>query len=63
MAICALPSLIIGFWLLTFPETPKYLEQAGNDTEWARTLEMMYKQNTGKSFGDYLVSHLIDLLH
>ncbi|KAK0167915.1 hypothetical protein PV327_001769 [Microctonus hyperodae] len=54
VAICSLPSLFIGLWLCSFPETPKYLMQAGEDAKWAQVLERMYKENTGKSYAEYL---------
>lgn len=56
VAICSLPSLFIGLWIRSFPETPKYLVQAGDDAKWAQVLEIMYKENTGKSYAEYLVS-------
>ncbi|XP_063989757.1 synaptic vesicle glycoprotein 2C-like isoform X2 [Diachasmimorpha longicaudata] len=52
--ICSLPALAIGLWLLTFPETPKYLAESGDDAKLADTLDLMHKENTGKSFDEYL---------
>ncbi|XP_015127875.1 synaptic vesicle glycoprotein 2B [Diachasma alloeum] len=52
--ICSLPALVIGLWLLTFPETPKYLAESDDDAKLADTLDLMHKENTGKSFDEYL---------
>ncbi|XP_063988372.1 synaptic vesicle glycoprotein 2B-like isoform X2 [Diachasmimorpha longicaudata] len=52
--VCALPSVFIGCWLLSFPESPKYLAESGNNYQLAKTLFMMHKENTGNSCEDYL---------
>ncbi|XP_015127766.1 synaptic vesicle glycoprotein 2A [Diachasma alloeum] len=52
--VCALPSVFIGFWLLSFPESPKYLAESGNNYKLTETLRMMHVENTGKPFEDYL---------
>ena len=54
--ICALPSLLVGIWLLFFPETPKHLAESKQNEKLARVLELMYYQNTGGHFNEYLVN-------
>lgn len=54
--VCAIPSLLVGFWMLTFPETPKYLAESKQEKKLARALEIMYAENTGRTFDEYLVS-------
>ncbi|XP_015127154.1 synaptic vesicle glycoprotein 2B isoform X2 [Diachasma alloeum] len=44
----------LALWLLTFPETPKYLADSGEDAKLAKALGVMHSENTGKSFNDYL---------
>uniref|UniRef100_A0A0C9QYT8 Sv2b_8 protein n=1 Tax=Fopius arisanus TaxID=64838 RepID=A0A0C9QYT8_9HYME len=52
--ICALPSVFIGFWILSFPESPKYLAETGDTRALAKTLCIMHQENTGLPFDDYL---------
>ncbi|XP_043283171.1 synaptic vesicle glycoprotein 2B-like [Venturia canescens] len=54
--VCALPSFLVGLWLLTFPETPKYLAETKQDEKFVEALEIMHSQNTGGNFDEYLES-------
>ncbi|XP_011303542.1 synaptic vesicle glycoprotein 2C [Fopius arisanus] len=44
----------LGIWLLTFPESPKYLAAQGEDADLAKALDVMHSQNTGESFDIFL---------
>ncbi|XP_011315107.1 synaptic vesicle glycoprotein 2C [Fopius arisanus] len=44
----------LALWLLTFPESPKYLADIGEDAKLTRALEVMHTENTGKPFNEYL---------
>lgn len=58
VAICALPSLVIGFWLFLFPESPKFLIEVGEVDEALEVLKDMYHINTGNSREDYPIKSL-----
>lgn len=53
--ICSGLAILLGFWLLFLPETPKYLAEMGSREELLWVLKDMYKQNTGKSGKEYIV--------
>ncbi|XP_063986394.1 synaptic vesicle glycoprotein 2C-like [Diachasmimorpha longicaudata] len=44
----------LALWLLTFPETPKYLADCGEDAKLAEALGVMHSENTGRPFKEYL---------
>ncbi|XP_044005768.1 synaptic vesicle glycoprotein 2B-like, partial [Aphidius gifuensis] len=52
--ICSLGSILISIWLLSFPETPKYLAESNNFEKLSKTLDHMHYENTGQTFDDYL---------
>lgn len=41
VAVCALPSLVLGFWLFFFPESPKFLIEVGETEEALQVLKVM----------------------
>lgn len=58
VAICALPSLMIGCWLFFFPESPKFLIEVGDTDEALEVLKDMYHKNTGKNRDEYPIKSL-----
>lgn len=58
VAICALPSLIIGVWLFIFPESPKFLIEVGDTEDALEILRDMYHANTGKKRDEYPIKAL-----
>ncbi|XP_065169374.1 synaptic vesicle glycoprotein 2C-like isoform X2 [Atheta coriaria] len=49
VTVCSIPSILIGMWLLFFPESPKFLLECGEADEALEVLRNMYSINTGKS--------------
>nr|CAD7427865.1 unnamed protein product [Timema monikensis] len=43
--VCSLPSLLVGTWLLTFPESPKFLMESGRHDEAMGVFKRMYQGN------------------
>lgn len=58
VAICALPSIIIGLWLFFFPESPKFLIEVGDTDDALQVLKDMYHMNTGNNREDYPIKSL-----
>ena len=58
VAICALPSLMLGFWLFFFPESPKFLLECGEQDAALEVLKDMYVANTGNGKIDYPIKSL-----
>lgn len=58
VAVCALPSLFIGFWLFAFPESPKFLIECGETDAALEVLKDIFHRNTGKSRDQYPVKTL-----
>ncbi|XP_044727137.1 synaptic vesicle glycoprotein 2B-like isoform X2 [Chrysoperla carnea] len=58
VAICALPSLAIGFWLFAFPESPKFLLECGESEAALDILKDIYVMNTNEPRGTYPVRSL-----
>lgn len=58
VAICALPSLLIGIWLFTFPESPKFLIEVGDTDDALIVLKDMFHFNTGKAREEYPIKSL-----
>ncbi|XP_051161361.1 synaptic vesicle glycoprotein 2B-like isoform X2 [Leptopilina boulardi] len=52
--ICSLPGIFLGFWIIAFPETPKYLAEMGYREELLKVLVKMYEENLGKSGKEYI---------
>ncbi|XP_076231018.1 synaptic vesicle glycoprotein 2B isoform X2 [Calliopsis andreniformis] len=52
--ICSLPALLTGFWLLFFPETPKYLAETGQNVQMLDVLMRMYSENSGEPPKEYV---------
>lgn len=59
VAICAMPSIIIGLWLFRFPESPKFLLECGEPDAALDVLREMYAMNTGEDSINYPVSKII----
>ncbi|MCV4726305.1 MFS transporter, partial [Escherichia coli] len=49
VALCSIPSLFIGLWLYSFPESPKYLIEGGMFDEALTVFREMYALNTGNA--------------
>ncbi|KAJ8668356.1 hypothetical protein QAD02_010019, partial [Eretmocerus hayati] len=45
----ALPGLFTAIWLLTMPDTPKYLAETGQSHKLLKVLTRMFVENTGKT--------------
>lgn len=58
VAACAIPSILIGFWLFFFPESPKFLLECGEADEALEVLRRMYASNTGDDAGNFPVISL-----
>lgn len=56
VAACGIPSLLLGFWLFTFPESPKFMMECGDYDDALACLKKIYKQNTGDDPDNYPVS-------
>lgn len=53
--VSALPALLTGFWLITLPETPKFLAENGRRDELLKVLTRMFTENTGKTAEQFKV--------
>ncbi|XP_031631215.1 synaptic vesicle glycoprotein 2C-like [Contarinia nasturtii] len=58
VAICAIPSLLLGCLLFLFPESPKFLIECGETEEALEVLRYMYQQNTGNGQTEYPIKSL-----
>lgn len=58
VAICAIPSLVIGSWLFTFPESPKFLMEIGEAEEALDVLKTMFHYNYGRPREEYPIKQL-----
>lgn len=56
VAVASIPSLLIGWMLYYFPESPKFLIEAGEPDEALEVLRKIYCKNTGKNSIEYPVS-------
>ena len=56
VAICALPSLLLGLWLFAFPESPKFLLECGETEKALEVFKWIYAQNTGCDPDSYPVN-------
>lgn len=57
VAACGIPSLMLGFWLFTFPESPKFMMEVGDYDDALKALQIVYHQNTGDDPENYPVSY------
>ncbi|XP_024945351.1 synaptic vesicle glycoprotein 2B [Cephus cinctus] len=60
VALCSLPSLMIGLWLFSFPESPKFLMECGETEAAFEVFKWIYAQNTGKDPETYPVKALVE---
>ncbi|XP_045494468.1 synaptic vesicle glycoprotein 2C-like isoform X1 [Colias croceus] len=58
VAACGIPSLMLGFWLMTFPESPKFMMECGDYDDALACLKSVYKQNTGDDPDNYPIKSL-----
>lgn len=56
LLICALPSFLVGVFLIFFPESPKFLLMRCQNDEALRVFRHIYSSNTGKQPESYPVS-------
>lgn len=63
VSACGIPSLLLGFWLLTFPESPKFMMECGDYDEALAVLKDIYRQNTGDDPDNYPVSMFLYLIN
>jgi hypothetical protein len=57
--LCALPSFLVSFCLVFFPESPKFLLSKGKDSQALMVFRRMYSiNNGGRSRGKYPYSRL-----
>ena len=57
VALCALPSIMLGLWLFAFPESPKFLLECGETEAALEVFKWIYAQNTGQDPDSYPVNH------
>lgn len=48
--------MMLGVWAYTFPESPKFLMEAGDAERALEVLRYMYTKNTGNHYIQYAVS-------
>lgn len=58
VALCALPSLMLGLWLFAFPESPKFLLECGETDAALEVFKWIYSRNTGADPETYPVTIL-----
>lgn len=58
VALCALPSLMLGLWLFAFPESPKFLLECGEADTALEVFKWIYSRNTGADPDTYPVTVL-----
>lgn len=58
VAICAIPSIILGIWLIAFPESPKFLLEQGEPEKALEILVHIFEKNTGRHKDEYSVKTL-----
>lgn len=59
VSVCAVPSLLLGFLMMTFPESPKFMMEVGDYDDAIKALKRIYKQNTGDDPENYPIKSLI----
>ncbi|XP_063704012.1 synaptic vesicle glycoprotein 2C-like [Culicoides brevitarsis] len=58
VAVCALPSILIGLWLFFFPESPKFLLECGETEAALDVLRDIFQSNTGRDRSEYPIKSL-----
>lgn len=58
VAACGVPSLLLGFWLFSFPESPKFMMECGDYDDALKCLKSVYRQNTGDDPDNYPVCNI-----
>lgn len=58
VAACGLPSVLLGLWLFTFPESPKFMMECGDYDDALNVLKDVYRQNTGDDPDNYPIKSL-----
>lgn len=58
VAACGIPSLMLGFWLFAFPESPKFMMECGDYDDALKALKSIYRQNTGDDPDNYPIKSL-----
>ncbi|SPP88387.1 blast:Synaptic vesicle glycoprotein 2C [Drosophila guanche] len=53
VALCAVPSILLGLWLFALPESPKFLLEHGESEKALEVLAHIYVKNTGQSRSNY----------
>lgn len=56
VAACGVPSVLLGVWLLYFPESPKYMMECGDYDDALACFKYIYTLNTGDNPNNYPVS-------
>lgn len=55
-------SLVLGFWLFFFPESPKFLIECGEADAALEILKDIYASNTGNHRSEYPVRNYLENL-
>lgn len=63
VAICAIPSLLLGFWLFFFPESPKFLIECGEPDAALDILANIFASNSGLDKDQYPVKSFHEKEH
>ncbi|XP_043064442.1 synaptic vesicle glycoprotein 2A-like [Drosophila ficusphila] len=58
VALCGIPSILLGLWLLTFPESPKFLLEHGEVEKAIDVLSHIYAKNSGNKCHEYPCTNL-----
>lgn len=57
VAVCALPSLVLGLSLFMFPESPKFLVECGETELALEIIKDIYVKNSRRDRAEYPVSY------
>ncbi|XP_035784664.1 synaptic vesicle glycoprotein 2B-like isoform X1 [Anopheles albimanus] len=58
VALSAIPSLLLGVWLFSFPESPKFLIECGEEELAIEVLKDIFRANTGRERDEYPITGL-----
>ncbi|XP_022188783.1 synaptic vesicle glycoprotein 2B isoform X2 [Nilaparvata lugens] len=61
--VCSLPAVMLGLWLMWFPESPKFLLECGEYDQALEILRHMFCINSGKTFDQYPIRSLREKEH
>lgn len=61
--VCSLPAIVLGLWLLWFPESPKFLVECGEYDQALEILRRMFTINTGQDSLAYPIRSLREKEH